>query len=172
MRKIFLMAVVVTTVFSPPAHAGFFRELAHEAGLTGVEVAADAAIDALNRPAVSGGPMYYPASPVYSPYAAWMLPRLPQGAVLYNRPCTFSDGITTSAVPCPGTLISPAVYQPIVEQPALNFINAGYAYVGGGRYYRHVSRPANRGTHGHFSGQQLELGSRAWTGVRVAPGRH
>ena len=49
-------------------------------------------------------------SPRYSPYERWLLPRLPAGAVLYNRPCTFSDGITTSTVPCPGTLVPPAVY--------------------------------------------------------------
>jgi hypothetical protein len=81
-------------------------------------------------------PPYLAGSLRYSPYEQWLLPRLPAGAVLYNRPCSFSDGVTSSTVPCPGTLVVPVVYATVPQRVVTTVAPRGYARVGTGRHFR------------------------------------
>ena len=70
--------------------------------------------------------------------------RLPRGAAVYNRPCTFSDGVTQTPVRCPfaaAPVVQPApVTQAAFVQPDDGpMIEDGpaYYYSGSRRYYRH-----------------------------------
>ncbi len=59
-------------------------------------------------------------------YQDWLLRRHPPGGIIYNRPCTVSDGVREHGVPCEAVAAAlsgpyiPGVYP--VEQPALAYI--------------------------------------------------
>lgn len=101
-------------------------------------------------------------------YQDWLLRQHPPGAILYNRPCTVSDGVREHGVPCEAVAAAlsgpyvPGVYP--VEQPVLAYVVDEPCYYpdgwNGPGYYRR-GFAWNRGY--GWSG-------RHWSGARHAAG--
>jgi hypothetical protein len=113
-------------------------------------------------------------------YQDWLLRRHPPGAILYNMPCTVSDGVHQHGVPCKAVAAAlsgqfiPGVYP--VEQPALAY-DAPCYYDGGwngpGYYRRGFAWRRGYGWSGrHLSGGRRSVGfGHAGFGGRYHGGR-
>ena len=99
-------------------------------------------------------------------YEDWLLRRHPPGAILYNMPCTVSDGVREHGVPCEAAAAAlsgpfiPGVYP--VEQPVLVYdapCYYEYGWNGPGYYLRGTAWNRGYGWRGrHLSGGRRSAG--------------
>ena len=123
MRRSLFVASVLAIGLSSSAQAGNFHDFGRELATDGILGLPAAVLSLATDPTYSHTPQPLPYEPdPAEAYTRWLTPKLRSGMALYNRPCTFSDGVTTRVVACPvqGALTHVhAVPYPVVQQEPL-----------------------------------------------------
>jgi hypothetical protein len=163
---IVLLALAGTASFpvSSFAGSGWGRVVAADAADAMPDIGVGMVEDAIMAPPAPGfgGPVVLVRGLTYQD---WLQRQRPPGAILYNMPCTVSDGVREHGVPCEAVAVAlsgqfiPGVYP--VEQPALAYAGDAPCYYDDGwngpGYYRRGSA-WNRGY--GWSGHHLSGGPR------------
>jgi hypothetical protein len=163
---IVLLALVGTASFPVSSYAGsgWGRVVAADAADAMPDIGVGMVEDAIMAPPARGfgGPVVLVRGLTYQD---WLQRQRPPGAILYNMPCTVSDGVREHGVPCEAVAAAlsgqfiPGVYP--VEQPALAYAGDAPCYYDDGwngpGYYRRGSA-WNRGY--GWSGHHLSGGPR------------
>jgi len=164
---IVLLALVGTASFPVSSYAGsgLGREVLADAADAMTDIGIGMVEDAMMAPPPPG--FAGPVVPVRGlTYQDWLQSQHPPGAILYNMPCTVSDGVRQHGVPCEAVAAAlsgqfiPGVYP--VEQPVLAYAEVEPCYYddgwnGPGYYLRGSAWRRGYG----WSGRHLSGGRRA-----------